>query len=238
MREPLIAFLLVYVLGAAAAIGLGAGVFGDLEPRTMLDRFSSDRPADLAGERQPGPPPSVDEPSSSENGLSTESAGGYNLNADGVLDGNAGLRTNSAGVKIIKDSEALRLEAYQGPAGNWLIGYGHSQGVSPGMVISEARAEELLRDDLRAFEDGVKRLLTVPVNENEFSAMVSLAYNLGVGGFGRTVVLERLNAGDRQGAADGFLRHNRARINGELTVLDHLTHRRELERELFLTPVG
>ncbi|MEM8988678.1 MAG: lysozyme [Pseudomonadota bacterium] len=154
----------------------------------------------------------------------------------GVLPENANLRTNQAGIDIIKESEGLRLEAYQ-LGGQWLIGYGHSRTARAGMVISARRAEELLRDDLRDFEEGVKRLLTVPVNRNEFSAMVSLAYNLGIGGFKKTAVLERVNAGDRQGAADAFLRHNRARVNGTLKPIPHLTERRAHERALFLKPV-
>ena len=156
--------------------------------------------------------------------------------ASGGLAANASLRTNAAGLRIIKESEGLRLEAYQ-LAGQWLIGYGHTATAEPGMVISEARAEELLRGDLRATEKGLKRVLTVPVNENEFSAMASLAYNLGIGGFQKTVVFQRINKGDRKGAADGFLQHDRARIKGELKSIPHLTERREKERALFLKPV-
>jgi len=148
---------------------------------------------------------------------------------------NADLRINPAGLDIIKQSEGLRLEAYR--AGDqWLIGYGHAATAEPGMVISQAKAEELLRLDLRATENGLKRILTVPVNENEFSAMVSLAYNLGIGGFQKTVVFERINAGDRRGAADGFLQHDRVRIDGELQSVPHLTERRTKERALFLKP--
>jgi lysozyme len=87
-----------------------------------------------------------------------------------------------------------------------------------------------LRQDVKDAEDGVRRKVTVPVNRNQFSAMVSLAYNLGVGGFGRSTVLAALNAGDYNGAADAFLNHNKA--GGK--VLEHLTKRREQERALFL----
>lgn len=171
------------------------------------------------------------EPSGADAGTSSLDARGAAAAA------NAGLRTNDAGVSIITESEGLSLEAYQ-LNGQWLIGYGHSATARPGMRITEAEARELLRRDLREKENALKLLLTEPVNENEFSAMVSLAYNLGVGGFQKTVVLERINKGDRRGAADGFLRHDRARINGVLTPLPHLTRRREKERALFLKPVG
>lgn len=151
---------------------------------------------------------------------------------DGVLPANAGLRMNEAGLAIIRKSEGLRLDAYYAH-GQWLIGYGHSRTARAGMKITEAQASALLREDVRAFEDGVKMRLAVPVNENEFSAMVSLAYNLGLGGFEKTSVLLRINKGDRKGAAAAFLRYNKA--GGK--VLEHLSHRREEERALFLTPV-
>ncbi len=150
---------------------------------------------------------------------------------------NSGLRTNDAGIAIITESEGLSLEAYQ-LNGQWLIGYGHAATARPGMRITEAEARTLLRQDLRATEAALKQILAVRVNENEFSAMVSLAYNLGLGGFRRTAVFERINEGDRPGAADGFLQHDRARINGVLTPLAHLTERREKERALFLTPAS
>lgn len=149
-----------------------------------------------------------------------------------MLPENASLRINEAGLQIIKESEGLRLEAYR-LNGQWLIGYGHARTARPGMKITETQAAALLREDLRATEDGVKKRLTVPVNENEFSAMVSLAYNLGVGGFGRSSILTRINKRDRKGAADAFLRYDKA--GGK--ALSHLAHRRKIERALFLTSV-
>jgi len=144
---------------------------------------------------------------------------------------NANLRINDAGLQIIKESEGLRLEAYN-LGGQWLIGYGHSGTARAGMTITEAEAEQLLRQDVRDAEDGVRARVLVPVNQNQFSAMVSLAYNLGVGGFGGSSVLEALNDGDYNEAADNFMNHNRA---GGVPN-EHLTHRREKERTLFLTP--
>jgi len=142
---------------------------------------------------------------------------------------NRNLRINEAGLAIIKDSEGLRLEAYEA-GGRWYIGYGHA-GAEAGMTISEAEAGGLLSEDVAGAEAGVRRLVTVPVNENEFSAMVSLAYNLGIGGFARSSVLGRLNEGDRQSAAEAFGYYIRAGYQ----VLEHLRQRRENERTLFLT---
>jgi lysozyme len=148
---------------------------------------------------------------------------------------NAGLRMNSAGLQIIEESEGLRLEAYN-LGGQWLIGYGHSRTARAGMTITKAQAEQLLREDVSDSENGVRKLVVVPMNENQFSAMVSLAYNLGTGGFSKTTVLEKINQGDYSGAGDAFLNHDRARVNGVLQSIPHLTERREKERALFLTP--
>ena len=141
------------------------------------------------------------------------------------------LRINDAGLQIIKDSEGLRLDAYNN-GGQWLIGYGHSRTARSGMRISEAQAEQLLREDVRDAENSVRQRVTVPVNENQFSALVSLSYNLGSGNFSRSSVLEALNDRNYSRAANNFLNHNLA--GGQ--VNEHLTHRREKERALFNTP--
>ncbi len=149
----------------------------------------------------------------------------------GGLPENEGLQINEAGLDIIKRSEGLRLEAYSS-GGRSYIGYGHQMQPGEPSTITEAQATALLRQDVRVAEHGVKKLITRPMNENQFSAMVSLAYNLGNGNFSRSQVVSKFNAGDIQGAANAFLNHNKA--GGQ--VLDHLTHRREEERALFLTP--
>ncbi|TNE37204.1 MAG: hypothetical protein EP347_08420 [Alphaproteobacteria bacterium] len=157
--------------------------------------------------------------------------------ADIGLEENASLRTNDAGIQIIKDYEGLRLEAYSGEGG-WLIGYGHMKGVKEGQSITEAEAESLLREDLVLYENEVKAALTVPVNENEFSALVSLTYNIGPSALWSSTTLEELNEGNRQAAADAFMFWNKIRQDGELVQSMSLTARREAERDLFLTPVA
>lgn len=144
---------------------------------------------------------------------------------------------NDAGLDIIKKSEGLRLESYQA-GGRWYVGYGHSTTAGPNMTITEQQAEQLLRQDVGTCETAVAQTIVVPMNENEFSALVSLCYNMGTGRFKTTEPVKALNQGDRQGAADGFLVHNRARVNGVLTAIPHLTHRREEERALFLAPTS
>jgi lysozyme len=103
------------------------------------------------------------------------------------------------------------------------------------MTITAAEAERLLREDVAASEEAVRRQVVVRANRNQFSALVSLAYNLGSGGFSGTSVLSRLNSGDYAGVADAFLAYDRARVDGEMRTIPHLTERRNKERALFLS---
>lgn len=103
------------------------------------------------------------------------------------------------------------------------------------MTITVDHADLLLLSDVRRAEEGVRRLVKVKINENEFSALASLAYNMGVGAFAKTEVLRRLNLEDRAGAAEAFRYLVSADIKGERTVLAALKRRREAERALFLT---
>lgn len=135
--------------------------------------------------------------------------------------------------ELIKSFEGLELEAYLCPADIWTIGYGHTGNVKEGDRITKAEAEALLDKDLRTFRNGVKRLVKVPLNENQFGALVSFSYNLGLGSLQNSTLLKMLNAGDYTGAADQFLRWNKS--GGK--VLTGLVRRREAERAVFLTPV-
>lgn len=135
--------------------------------------------------------------------------------------------------ELIKSFEGLELEAYLCPADIWTIGYGHTGNVKEGDSITKAEAEALLDKDLQTFRNGVKRFVKVPLNENQFGALVSFAYNLGLGSLQNSTLLKMLNAGDYTGAADQFLRWNKS--GGK--VLTGLVRRREAERAVFLTPV-
>jgi len=140
------------------------------------------------------------------------------------------LRTNTQCINIIKKSEGVRYKAYKGPAGHWLIGYGHKAGVQPGMTITAEQAAKYLRADLKHFEQAITRVVKTPINRNEFSAMVCLSYNIGSGNFSRSTVLKELNKGNRKAAADAFLMWNK--VNKK--VNSHLVKRRKEERALFL----
>jgi lysozyme len=137
------------------------------------------------------------------------------------------------GVGLLKRWEGLKLEAYPDPATGgepWTIGYGHTRGVSKGQRITLAQAERLLREDLERFELGVEALVTAPISQGQFDALVSLAFNIGLVAFKNSTLLRKLNLG--QHCADEFMRWNRAGYPRR--VINGLTARRFAERALFL----
>lgn len=149
------------------------------------------------------------------------------------------MRTSPAGIALIKRYEGLELEAYQDIADVWTIGYGHTgPDAKPGAVWTEQIAEAALTRDLELREDAVTRLVSVPLNQHEFDALVSFVYNVGVAAFKTSTALKRLNRGDRTGAADALTWWNKANVDGVLRPVEGLTRRRAAERELFLRPVA
>lgn len=139
------------------------------------------------------------------------------------------MHTSQKGLDLIKSFEGLRLSAYKCPAGVWTIGYGTTAGVKPGQSITKERAEELLRDDVKRFEDQVLRLVKVPLTQGQLDALVSFTYNLGAANLGNSTLLRLLNAGDYKGAAAQFDRWTKA--GGK--ELPGLVKRRAAERALF-----
>lgn len=108
-------------------------------------------------------------------------------------------RINAAGLALVKQWEGLKTKAYQDVADVWTIGYGHTSAagapvVKPSMVITEARAEEILRADLTTFEERVSRLVKVPLTDNQFAVLVSFDFNTGK--LDKSTLLKKLNAGD------------------------------------------
>lgn len=157
----------------------------------------------------------------------------------GVTGGVCEVKTSARGIELIKQFEGLELEAYQDIAGIWTIGYGHTGAdVEPGMRISEREAEALLRKDLKPRENAVDNLTSVGLNQNEFDALVSFIYNVGIDAYRRSTARRRLNKNNRLGAADALTWWNKATVGGVLRQIAGLTRRRASERALFLTPTN
>lgn len=148
------------------------------------------------------------------------------------------MQINQAGIDLIKRFEGLMLEAYRDPVGIWTIGYGHTKSVKPGMEWTEKQAEKMLKKEVAEFAAGVRKKLTRMPNSNELAAMTSLAYNIGLGAFGRSTLLRKFNDGKSRETADQFLRWNKGTVKGQKVVLKGLTRRRQAERDLFLTPTS
>lgn len=164
-------------------------------------------------------------------------------------------KINEAGVKLVKsfegvedgDPTTVNLDPYLCPAGVWTIGWGHAiiynskllRGKSnkklayslyPGGITFE-EADVLLTNDLTSFSINVEKLLKVEVSDNQFAALTSFAYNVGIGNLKASTLLRKLNNSDIQGAADEFPKWRRA--NG--VILNGLVRRRAAERALFLS---
>ena len=148
------------------------------------------------------------------------------------------MNINQATVDLVKEFEGFRANAYKCPAGIWTIGYGTTAaagvGITPkdGMTISKNDAEAYLHAALSKFADQIAPSISVAINDNEFGAFVSLAYNIGPGAFKKSSALRLFNAGEKEAAAKAILLWNKA--GGK--VMKGLTRRREAERKLFLTP--
>ncbi len=136
---------------------------------------------------------------------------------------------NQDGKNLIKEFEELHITPYLCPGKIWTIGYGHTRTVYEGQRITAPIAERLLDEDLRLFERAVARLVTVPLSENQFSALVCFAYNVGVGNFESSTLLKLLNRGWYEQVPVQLMRWNRA--NGE--VFGGLARRRAAESRLW-----
>lgn len=139
--------------------------------------------------------------------------------------------------ELIAGEEGLRLDVYQDTGGVWTVGYGHKVLPKDGLyphtgkrTITQAEAEMFFAEDTAIAQRAVSQNVRVPISENQRSALVSLAFNIGASAFAGSTLVRKLNAGDTAGAADEFLRwvyDNGERVAG-------LENRREREREIFL----
>lgn len=148
-------------------------------------------------------------------------------------------KTNQAGIDLIKRHEKCVLRAYQDPRGVWTIGWGHTGSeVHEGEFWSQEQCDAQLPLDLAIAERAVSSYVTVPLNENQFSALVSFVFNEGSGQFFRSSALLRLNQGDYRGACQALGLYIKMRVKGAYIDSAELARRRGEEQSLFMASVA
>lgn len=141
------------------------------------------------------------------------------------------MQTSNNGMSLIKRFEGLKLQAYRDSVGIPTIGYGHTQGVKMGDIITGEQADKFLREDLQVAELTINANVKVRLSQAQFDALASFVFNLGSGNFVKSTLLKKLNAGDYAGAAGEFGKW----VNAGGKQLPGLVKRRAAEREVFLT---
>ena len=149
------------------------------------------------------------------------------------------MNMNGRGVKLVCEFEGFRAAAYRDPVGVLTVGYGHTGRAGPpavaaGMRVTRVEARRILVRDLARFAAGVRTSLRVTLNDNQFSALVSFAYNVGLPAFRKSSVLAAVN----RGAFASIPRRLALWVNAGGTVLPGLVRRRAAEAALFMEPVG
>ncbi len=139
------------------------------------------------------------------------------------------MKTSDKGIGLIKRFEGLRLKAYLCPAGKPTIGYGHTKDVKLGDVITEEEAEQLLLEDLIVVENEINKH-NLDINQNQFDALVSFVYNVGVGNFRTSTLLKKIKTDPNDKTiANEFKRW----VYGGGKILPGLVRRRKEEANLY-----
>lgn len=146
------------------------------------------------------------------------------------------MRISQRGLELIKEFEGFRSKAYLDPVGIWTIGFGTTRGVKRGDTITRAEAEIRLISEMAQYEIAVLRATGGKVNQPQFDALASFAYNVGGHGMAGSSVIKAHLRGDYQSAARAFSLWNKGRVNGVLVEFPGLTRRRAAEAALYLTP--
>ena len=147
------------------------------------------------------------------------------------------LSVSRSAVELIKAFEGFRSKSARLDDGRWTIGYGHTLTAREGAEISEPEAEALLLYDLIGASHAVNEFVFAPLTQNQFDALVSLVFNIGVRAFRGSPTLRRLNEGRPLEAAMAMELWRKADLEGERIVIDALVRRRAAEKALFLQPM-
>ena len=105
------------------------------------------------------------------------------------------MKASGNAINLIKTFEGCRYRAYDCPAGVCTIGYGHTEGVYSGMTISQDDADRFLAQDIEKVEKAINQSILVKLNQNQFDALVSFVFNIGIQAFYRSTLLQKLNHG-------------------------------------------
>lgn len=141
------------------------------------------------------------------------------------------MKTSNKGIELIKKHEGFRAKAYKCPADKWTIGYGHTFNVKSTDVITKEQGEYFLRQDVEYAEKEVNKH-NLDINQNQFDALVSFVFNLGVGNFSRSTLLKRIKAHPN----DITIRREFARwVYAGGKILPGLVTRRKEEADLYFT---
>lgn len=145
-------------------------------------------------------------------------------------------RVNADGLKLITSFEGFEPKWYRDPVGIWTIGFGHTDAAgapkhatSNGLVLSAEAATEILANDLGQYAEAVERAVKVPLNDNQFAALVSFTYNVGAGALAKSTLVKKLNTGNYGAVRSELAKWNKA--GGK--VMKGLTRRRTAEADLF-----
>lgn len=146
------------------------------------------------------------------------------------------MHISPSGIDLICNFEGLRLKAYDDGVGVWTIGFGTTKypngiRVKKGDTCTLDQAKAYMQNDLKSFEQTVNNTVKVPLNQNQFDALVSLAYNIGASAFSQSTLVKKLNANDFRGAAGQF----DVWVNAGGKRMQGLVNRRAKEKALFLS---
>ena len=140
------------------------------------------------------------------------------------------MKTSAVGVELIKRFEGFRYKSYLCSAGVCTIGYGHTKNVKPLQTITHEQALKYLAEDISEVEKSLDKLVTVELKQNEYDALVSFVFNVGVGAFSKSTLLRKLNAGDLKSVPNEM----RKWVYAGGRMLDGLVKRRNAEADLFI----
>lgn len=146
------------------------------------------------------------------------------------------MKTSDKGINLIKQFEGFGPKPYKCPAGYPTIGYGHV--IKKNEIfkqLSEEQATQLLQKDLKEYEDGVDNLVKVKLTQNQFDALVSLVYNIGMTAFSKSTLLKLLNSNDYENASKEILKWNKITVRGKKKISSGLSKRRQSEYSLFIS---